>query len=1081
MKSNTQNGQNFIQTILESGAKRLGIDAITLYPYDETINQFGIPFTYGLYRPDDVRGPMKQTGVAMRAFGLRQPHFAPNAPEDDLMACGKFVEREKICSSASFPLQVENRRVGILFVNYRRSPHDFDARECIALECFANEVAIALENAKLSRESEAIRSLHDMAQDALAIVDEETLLNTLVNNVKEAFDFDTVAIYWVDKDKEEIFRRYAAGLAENWFYGGGRRLDEKDILTCVVKTWETKIIEDWNELLDRKVYEACGHENLIRIFLPLVISNKAEGVLEAGNKRIKRHFISPGEQRALANFINQACLAIEKARRAKESAILVEIGKTLSSDMDLKVLLENITTQISAVVPYDNCIIYLIDSDGETVRPFHFVVKDKEIEEALRKFLGKIGEGYTGQVIQTGKGMIIERINEKPDVIIGTYMPIPTSYIVIPIKVQDRVIGTINMHRWIANPIQIPFQQHEFNFVSIIASQAAIVIENFQRYQRIFNITEQLQKVQNIENVYNRVMDGIMEFDYDRARLYLLEDNRYLVSVVSRGMGEAAAKFDNGKIRIDLQTDEWFGEKGILTYKPWLPVISRLDTARRNPWSIVAQEGAKRVRYLDSTPFEEGRVPYQKESARIGVKEWIDLPLVVGDKPIGVISVDHRRSQNPFSDDDFFILTQLSRHAAFAIESVRLFNQTQQHLRELELLKDQMSVAIRKMQRTTNLDDILNAILDGVQALGYKRVRLYRYSEEKHAFVGWKALGPKTPSNFEGYEIRLEDDTYARETYESPKARIHTLEKYGDTPGRKYLNKSEDTPWVSVPLVVGGKVYGQVNADNEGENREISQQDLELLDILAAHAALAIADAQAFDEMRRAQDNLRVITHGVAHSLKNPLFRMRLTLDLIRKKIQDLIKRKMFDENLYPDYYDSLDSIHKAIADGINDLLAFGKLEKSVHQAVNVYQLVHKTLIRYNSTFKGTFEVNIPEDFPCIADADQLPLAFDSIIKNAVDVMSEDDKLVVSAYASANESVIEFYNTALPISEELLPQLGKEMQSSKEGGSGIGLLIVNKIMELHKGDWKIENMPEGGVKVTLKLPNGGNLWNIKKS
>ena len=194
-----------------------------------------------------------------------------------------------------------------------------------------------------------------------------------------------------------------------------------------------------------------------------MIDNKAEGVLEAGNERVRRHFISPGEQRALANFINQACLAIEKARRAKESAILVEIGKTLSSNMDLKALLENITNQIREVVPYDNCVIFLIDADGETVRPFHFIVKEKEIEKGIKQFVGKIGEGYTGRVIQTGDGMIIERIDEKPDVIIGTYMPIPTSYIVIPIKVQDRVIGTINMHRWIANPIQIPFQRHEFN------------------------------------------------------------------------------------------------------------------------------------------------------------------------------------------------------------------------------------------------------------------------------------------------------------------------------------------------------------------------------------------------------------------------------------------------------------------------------------------------------------------------------------------------------------------------------------------------------------------------------------------
>ena len=84
-----------------------------------------------------------------------------------------------------------------------------------------------------------------------------------------------------------------------------------------------------------------------------------------------------------------------------------------------------------------------------------------------------------------------------------------------------------------------------------------------------------------------------------------------------------------------------------------------------------------------------------------------------------------------------------------------------------------------------------------------------------------------------------------------------------------------------------------VCADNEGEKGEISQQDLELFDILAAHAALAVANAQAFDEMKHAQDRLQVMTSGVAHSLKNILYRMRLALDLIKKQSLD---------DTYPDY-----------------------------------------------------------------------------------------------------------------------------------------------------------------------------------
>ncbi|MBI1927897.1 GAF domain-containing protein [Candidatus Poribacteria bacterium] len=459
------NAKNFLETFLESKAKELRIDAITLYPYDETMDQFGIPFTYGLREPEAVRGPMTESGVAIKVRRLEQAHFAPNAPADAIMASGEFVKREGIRSSASFPLWIEERKVGILFVNYR-TRHYFEDHEKLTLAAFANEVALVLEKDSLLRESEAMRSLHDMAQDALAITDEKTLLDTLVYKVKDTFDFDTVAIYWVDENQKKIIRRYAAGLAEHWSNDGGRGLDEKDILPHVVKTGQPKIISGWDDLLKREVYEKCGHEKLIRIFLPLVIDNKAEGVLEAGNERRNRHFTSPGEQTALSHFVNQACLAVQKAR--------------------------------------------------------------------------------------------LFRNNE----------------------------------------------------------------QRTKASEQILDITRQLQAAQSVETVYDIVLNGITEFGFDRARLYLLETDRYLVSVVSRGVRDAATYFDNGKIKIDFQTDKWFGEEGRLKYAPWLPVISRLDESRINPWPFVVDEGVKRVCYLDPTPFEQGHVPYLKELDKMGVKTW---------------------------------------------------------------------------------------------------------------------------------------------------------------------------------------------------------------------------------------------------------------------------------------------------------------------------------------------------------------------------------------------------------------------------------------------------------------------------
>lgn len=136
-----------LQTIVEEAKKAMNIDAICLYLYDQQLDEFQFPITVGLSHEKEMKGPVMKSSVVGRVFASGKPHFASLSQQDELFS-GPFVKREKIFSSAGFPLFVGNRPVGVLFLNYR-TRHDFDVHERRRLEILANQVAIAVENARL--------------------------------------------------------------------------------------------------------------------------------------------------------------------------------------------------------------------------------------------------------------------------------------------------------------------------------------------------------------------------------------------------------------------------------------------------------------------------------------------------------------------------------------------------------------------------------------------------------------------------------------------------------------------------------------------------------------------------------------------------------------------------------------------------------------------------------------------------------------------------------------------------------------------------------------------------------------------
>lgn len=142
--------QKTLKAITEGTSAVLGSDAVMLYTYDAEHRTFGFPPTMeGVGDEEEVRrlGKVAERSVVHNVLALEHMRVAHDAPGDTVMT-GPFVHRENIKSSVGIPLVARGRKVGVMFINYRRQ-HRFSDDELRNIELFAKQAAVAIRNGQL--------------------------------------------------------------------------------------------------------------------------------------------------------------------------------------------------------------------------------------------------------------------------------------------------------------------------------------------------------------------------------------------------------------------------------------------------------------------------------------------------------------------------------------------------------------------------------------------------------------------------------------------------------------------------------------------------------------------------------------------------------------------------------------------------------------------------------------------------------------------------------------------------------------------------------------------------------------------
>ncbi|SDE30320.1 two-component system, sporulation sensor kinase E [Paenibacillus sp. UNCCL117] len=228
-----------------------------------------------------------------------------------------------------------------------------------------------------------------------------------------------------------------------------------------------------------------------------------------------------------------------------------------------------------------------------------------------------------------------------------------------------------------------------------------------------------------------------------------------------------------------------------------------------------------------------------------------------------------------------------------------------------------------------------------------------------------------------------------------------------------------------------------------------------------------ITERKKTEELLRNSEKLSVagqLAAGVAHEIRNPLTAL--------KGFTQFMKAGARYKTQYLDIMISeLDRIEQII----NELLILAKPQAVTFQNRPLTPILHHVLSLLESQANMTnieFHAQIPDELPAVhCEENQLKQVFINILKNAMEAMSSGGRIVISAVQSSPSALtIQFADDGPGIPADVLNRLGEPFFTTKESGSGLGLMISQKIITEHNGCLKIESEPGEGTVVQITLP-----------
>jgi len=759
------------------------------------------------------------------------------------------------------------------------------------LSTLANSMSVALENARLFNETEQrnaeLAVINSVQQGLVAEMDMQSIYDLVGDRIRDLFDAQVAMICTFDHEsgKEHFQYQYEDG---ERLYPEPRPVD--NFRKRLIKTKEMILINEHfpdraEEILGIKP-EAVPGTDLPKsvLFVPLIIGDSVKGYVSLQNLDHEQAF-PESDVRLLSTLANSMSVALENARlfneteqRNAELAVINSVQQGLVAEMNLQGIYDLVGDRIQN----------LFNAQSVTICTF-----DHEKSEELFQYNYENGErfdpdprpidNFRKRLIDTKELLLIndhfpekaeEILGFKPKAVPGTHLP--KSALFVPLIIGDSVRGYVSLQNI---DIEFAFSDSDVRLLSTLANSMSVALEN----ARLFNETTRLLAETEQRNaelaVINSVQDGLVR-EMDMEAIYKLVGERICDVLDTQTMIIRTFDHNNG-----LEYWQYAVEKGKpieVEPRPFIWANKKLIETKKH---LLINENYESIAMkYEGTAVTKGLAP----------KSAIFVPMMVGDTVMGSVSLQNVEEENAFSESDLQLISTLTNSMSVAIENARLFNETERRAAEMQTVNnisralvsqlefDKLIELVGEQMRETFKADIVYLALHNQKTnmLNFP----YYYGDEAESRPFGNGITEKIILKKEPLLINQNLD----DAYHKLKAEIkgEMVESY-----------------LGVPIMAGDKSIGVISVQSKEQANRFNENDLRLLTTIAANVGVAMQNAESYEKLRSALNDLKAaqtqlvqqeklaslgqLTAGIAHEIKNPLNFVNNFSDLSVELIQE--------------------------------------------------------------------------------------------------------------------------------------------------------------------------------------------------
>ncbi|MBI5965400.1 MAG: GAF domain-containing protein [Chloroflexi bacterium] len=759
-----------------------------------------------------------------------QPRIASDVLDDPLHLKNELLPETR--SEATVPISIGNLVLGVLDVQSAVAGAFNSAETIVMLKTLASQISAAIQTMGLVETSqinfEELERLYRSSR-LIANANSESEVLAISGQILEKAPYPVVLLRLHDDRTEhlEILLSSDSTRDSASFDGYPKHIGVD--------------VEKIKEFLHRgpiitapdKVDVPAAFQNLMEMLelvsaaiLPVKKHDAVVAIIVIGTRK---HPLSNAAIQPYTNLADLMSITLEKAeavqqteRHLREVESLASINELISATSDIQNFYMALLDKIHQIIGKYSLIVALYDKNSNTISvPFSY---ENEQITAIESF--PLGEGLTSLLIRTKQPLMLVEDTERRAAGLGAKLvgKPAQSWMGAPMLVHNDPIGALI--------IQDPDHEHAFDdadlkFFTTITSQVAGVINNIRlldesqhralQLETAAEIARDISGSLNLDELLIKAVNFILErLDFYHAAVFL-RDLSGEFSMIREATGEAGAQMKRAGYKIGI------GSKSIVGF-----VSGRGE-------QLVVNDTTK-----DSTYYANPLLPDTRAEAAI--------PLKVGERILGVLDIQSTRPY-AFSEDNLRSLQILADQLAVAVVNTELFAETQEHLSQHRLLHHITTTAASG----TTLEEALESAVNGLQVtLGGDRVTILLADREKKMLEVKASMG--YAENVSTEKILIGSGITGWVAAHKRPLRVRNVSE-----DPRYIQLSPNTrSELAIPLIYRNELLGVLNVESEQPDA-YTENDEEMLGTLGGSLAAIIANARLLEQIRLQAERERVI------------------------------------------------------------------------------------------------------------------------------------------------------------------------------------------------------------------------------